>query len=110
LIYKDLILVLRFLAQGAVRLSEQRDVSAFGCPKKTPDLPLGRATSASRPVVLENDQAMVMFKNIASWCENGVLEGLRGRCFSTVDKSRQGSHSLTNANVCGMFRRKRCPK
>ena len=32
-----------------------------------------------------------------------VLEGLDERPFSSVDKSRQGSHSLINANVCEMF-------
>lgn len=31
------------------------------------------------------------------------LEGVNERLAATVDKSRQGSHSLLNANVCEMF-------
>ncbi len=44
-----------------------------------------------------------MFNGSPRLARGGGWEYVDERLFSTVDKSRQGSHSLNNANVCEMF-------
>ena len=59
--------------------------------------------AAPKPVVSENDRTWQMFKSGLRRTQEPGLEVLHERPCSTVDKSRQGSHSLANANVCEMF-------
>ena len=54
-------------------------------------------------VVLENGWEARMFIRVNDTRLGQGLEGLDERLFSPVDKSRQGSQSLINANVCEMF-------
>jgi hypothetical protein len=61
------------------------------------------ANDLARPVVLENEGQVAMFNLAPCTLRGQALEGLDERPVSTVDKSRQGSHSLINANVCEMF-------
>lgn len=44
-----------------------------------------------------------MFNKSPCLARGGRWEDVDERLFSPVDKSRQGSHSLNNANVCEMF-------
>ena len=91
-----------------VRLSERRKV-ARSVVRKGAWVKSGcRVTVPSLLVVLENDRTNRMFNNTHRRVRGQGLEGSDERPFSTVDKSRQGSHSLGNANVCEMFRSKRC--
>ena len=76
-----------------VRLSEKGARSGL-------DEPMKRSTW---PVVLENDRAKAMFNDAHCRARGQGLERLDERQCSVVDKSRQGSHSLNNANVCEMF-------
>ncbi|PHN61252.1 hypothetical protein AO268_03970 [Pseudomonas sp. ICMP 8385] len=58
---------------------------------------------SSGPVVLENDPPARMFSHEGARVVRQEVEPARKKHFSFVDKFRQSSHSLFNANVCEMF-------